>query len=293
MNDIGAQQGVAMGNARTQAVRDLNERIRQHNTDVANKIAGLKDQEKTTKSILGAKDTAQALWTGKGMPDKIKAYNDWKAKRAGGQGKTNPKSEEETTQTENAAENEPVSNDATSETQQAAETEAPAEPVAEGAPTSETGAVQSTSEAAEGAEGAVKEGLETAGEAVLKTEAKTAGKTLLGKAGTAAGVLGSAALGGVDLYEDIRDGKIEGNNAWEKASNVLQIGGSLADIVGTVYPPAKLLGGVLDLASAGAEQVGEATDSTTTDELNQEQGKETEQEVGVEQVTQEAGIGVQ
>jgi|DEB0MinimDraft_10_1074344.scaffolds.fasta_scaffold00444_21 hypothetical protein len=289
MNDIGAQQGVAMGNARNQAVRDLNERIRQHNTDVANQISGLKDQEKTTKTILGAKDAAQALWTGKGMPDKIKAYNDWRAKKATGQGKSNPKSEEETTQTENAGQNEPISNDATSESQQAAQTEAPAEPVAEGAPTSETGAVQSTSEAAEGAEGALKEGLESAGKSVLKTE----GKTLLGRAGEGVGVLGSAALGGIDLYEDIKDGKIEGNNAWEKASNILQIGGSLADIAGVAFPPAKLLGGVLDLASAATEQVGEATDSTTTDELNKEQAQETEQQVGVEQQTQEAGIGVQ
>ena len=294
MNDIGAQQGVAMGNARMSAVRDLNERIRQHNTDVANKIAGLKDQEKTTKTILGAKDTAQALWTGKGMPDKIKAYNDWKAKRSGGgDTKSNPKSEEETTQTENAGENEPISNDATSDSQQAAETEAPAEPVAEGAPTSETGAVQSTAEAAEGAESAISDGLKTAGKNVLKTEAESAGKSFLGKAGEAAGVLGSAAVGGVDLYDDIKDKKIEGNNAWEKASNIMQIGGSLADIAGVAFPPAKLLGGILDLASAASEQVGEATDSTTTDELNQEQGKETEQEVGVQQVTQEAGIGVQ
>ncbi len=294
MNDIGAQQGVAMGNARTAAVRDLNERIRQHNTDVANKIAGLKDQEQTTKTILGAKDTAQALWTGKGMPDKIKAYNDWKAKKAADKAATNnPKSEEETTQSENAAENEPISNDATSDSQQAAETEAPAEPVAEGAPTSETGAVQSTGEAAEGAESALSDGLKTAGKNVLKTEGEAAGKSLLGKAGEAAGVLGSAAVGGVDLYEDIKDRKIEGNNAWEKASNIMQIGGSLADIAGTVYPPAKLLGGILDLASAASEQVGEATDSTTTDKLNKEQSQETETQEGVEQQTQEAGIGVQ
>jgi hypothetical protein len=41
-----------------------------------------------------------------------------------------------------------------------------------------------------------------------------------------AGVLGSAALGGMDLYEDIKGGGIQGNNNWEKASNLLQIGGT-------------------------------------------------------------------
>ena len=47
MNDLyGSNAGaISMGNARTAQVRDLNDKIRQHNSDVSDKIQGLRDQE--------------------------------------------------------------------------------------------------------------------------------------------------------------------------------------------------------------------------------------------------------
>ena len=104
-------------------------------------------------------------------------------------------------------------------------------------------------------------------------------KSGLKKLGGVAGVFGETAMAGVDIYDDIKAGGIAGNNNWEKAGNILQIGGAVSDIVGTFFPPAKLLGGVLDLASAGVNTIGEAEDTTDSDKLHQEQQQETEQTI--------------
>ena len=77
MQDLHNQQAVSMGNARMRSVRDLNERIRQHNTDIANQITSAKEQADTLQKITQAKDTAQQLWTGASMPDKVSKFNDW------------------------------------------------------------------------------------------------------------------------------------------------------------------------------------------------------------------------
>jgi hypothetical protein len=70
---------IQMGNARRQQVRDMNDRIAQHNKDVSDKIAGLKDQEATTSTVKDIEATGKALWTGSGMPGKVKAYQDYRA----------------------------------------------------------------------------------------------------------------------------------------------------------------------------------------------------------------------
>ncbi len=81
----------------------------------------------------------------------------------------------------------------------------------------------------------------------------------------------------MDVFEDIKAKGIAGNNNWEKAGNLLQIGGSIADIVGMAFPPAALLGGVLDLASGATDAVGEKLDADQkSKELTQEQTQDTE-----------------
>ena len=104
------------------------------------------------------------------------------------------------------------------------------------------------------------------------------GETALSKAGRVAGGFGAAALGGLDIYNDFKTGsfKLAGNNNWEKAGNVLQIGGSVADLVGTVYPPAKLLGGILDLGAAATDEIGQATDNTSSQQDDALKQQETE-----------------
>lgn len=274
MADVSSMNAVALGNARRQAVRDMNENITAHNNNVANQISQIKDQEKTTNTIMQAKDTAQGLWTGASMPDKIKAYKDWKASKTA----SNPTSQSEKTTQQTAQENAPE-NDATTPAQNT--TEPPTEPVAEGSP---SGA--SISEEAENVGSKLTSG-------APKGALSEAGSTAFEKVGKGAGVLGAAAVGGLDIYNDFKGGfHLAGNNNWEKAGNVLQIGGSIADIVGTVYPPAKLLGGVLDLTAGALDEVGGATDDTADKQANKVQQTETEQTIAAPETATATGGGV-
>ena len=256
---------IAMGNARMAAVRDFNDRVRQHNEQVNSTIQGLRDAEATTETIKQIKDQATNLWTAKDIPGKVNEYYKWKASRNA----PNPTegSIRSTRQAPPAdAEPAPAVTEAGADT-----TEAGGEAISEGANAGET--VSEVAESSEGADGAVAKGLAKEGEDIVE-------KGALGKVMSKVGVLGSAAQGGMDLYEDIKSGQIQGNNTWEKASNVLQIGGSIADIAGTVFPPAKLLGGVLDLASGITDTVGEKLESDQkSEDLTTEQQQDTEQQM--------------
>tara|TARA_Y100001972_G_scaffold127647_1_gene185154 strand:+ start:3600 stop:4457 length:858 start_codon:yes stop_codon:yes gene_type:complete len=261
---------VAMGNARRREVRDLNERIRAHNTEIADKISGLKDQAKTTQTITELKNTGQAIWTGKGMPDRIKAFNDYFEKDKPTTG--NPTSEETATQRSNTTSIEDDADEPLFDNP-------PAEPVAEGSNAGRSVGEEIENVAGDG-EGTsmLKKGLGAVEEAGDLTAGGLA-KSGLKKLGGAAGVFGEAAIGGLDLYDDIKSKSIVGNNNWEKAANIMQIGGAAMDIIGLGFPPAKLLGGVLDLAGAGVNTIGEAEDTTTSDDLNKLKENQTEQEI--------------
>ncbi len=256
MGDLYGSTGAAisMGNAHMKSVRDFNDRVRQHNFEVADRIQSLRDQEKTTNIIQQAKDQATNLWTAKDIPGKVKAYNDYYANKASGaQTKaSNPLEDTQNTLRESAAGDSTNMRNAMSE----------------GQLTEAAGGEAKT--ALKGADKAVVSGLAKDGENLLN-------KTKLGAIGEKVGVLGSAAMGGMDLYEDIKSGKIAGNNTWEKAGNVLQIGGAAADIIGTFFPPAKLVGGILDLSSGITESIGEKLDSDKqSDDLKNQQAAETE-----------------
>lgn len=267
---------VAMGNARRQQVRDLNERIKAHNDDVADKISGLKDQEANTKTLTDLKATGQALWTGKGMPDRLKAFNDYYSKDNPKTG--NPTSEATATQRSNTTSIEDDADEPLFENP-------PAEPVAEGSNAGRSVSAEAEhvlggeAGAGEEASSLLSKGMGKLGEEGAEMTMGGLAKTGLKKLGAGAGIIGEEVSGGIDLYDDIKAGGIAGNNNWEKAGNVLQIGASISDLVGLAFPPAKLLGGVLDLASAGVNQVGESEDTTDADKLDQEQQQQTETQV--------------
>ena len=265
MDDLANQQAISLGNARNQSIRDLNERIRQHNTDIANQVSSIKDQIKTTDTIKQAKDTAQGLWTGANMPNKIKAYKDYVESKKS----SNATSQSEKTTSENAENNNPQDDATTSEQNP---TDPPEEPVAEGSPTGE-----SVGEEAEASSSRLMKGLRKTG-AFSDETLDTLGE-VGEKVGKGAGVLGAGAIGGLDLYEDIKGKGLAGNNNWEKASNLLQIGGSIADLGGAVFPPAALIGGVLDLTSGALDLVGEAKDDTKEKQEDVVQKQETEQQI--------------
>ena len=241
-----SSQAISMGNARMSSVRDYNDRVREHNGNVTDAIQGLKEQEKTANTIQQVKDQATNLWTASDIPGKAKAYNDYFASRAAGTAKASNPLENAQNTLRDAAKSR------ASSTGQL------------------TGDISKPSQGLADADKLATSGLAKEGENLV-------GKTKLGAIGEKIGVLGSAAQGGMDLYEDIKSGGIAGNNNWEKTGNVLQIGGTVADMVGTIFPPAKLIGGILDLSSGITESIGDKLDADKqASDLKTQQTTETE-----------------
>lgn len=260
MADLYSTNGnaIAMGNARRDAVRSFNEQVKSHNDDVANQISGLRDQERSADTVASMKATGQAMWTGSDMPNRIKSFNDYMAKPSTGNPVANAI---ETAKSKVST----IADDA----QTKLSTAIPSEGIAEGSVTGDTIGEQISRVTGGGGKSMLADGLKSS-EGIAESGAK--------KLGAVAGVFGETAQGGLDIYDDIKAGGIAGNNNWEKAGNVMQIGGSVADIVGTVFPPAKLLGGILDLASAGVNQIGGAEDSSkVSSDLTARQSAETQQ----------------
>jgi len=243
-------QAIAMGNARREAVRDLNDRIQQHNTDIATQLSTNMGAKQTAEKIRDAQQTAQGLWTGSHMPDKIKKFQSWReGDRWFDSGSTDTKAN-------------PTANAADAQREAVAARGPPAERPATIKLGNREIQPPASANLEEDAAGALKES---------STLGEKAG-AVLGAAGKVGGGLLSAAVGGVDIYKDIKAGGIAGNNNWEKAGNLLQIGGSVADVAGLIFPPAALIGGVLDLASAATDEVGEQKEeSKEGDELKQQQ----------------------
>tara|TARA_R100000734_G_scaffold6948_1_gene5765 strand:- start:8827 stop:9771 length:945 start_codon:yes stop_codon:yes gene_type:complete len=98
------------------------------------------------------------------------------------------------------------------------------------------------------------------------------------KVGKGAGALGSGIAAGMNIYQDIKAGGIAGDNGWEKAGNVTQIGGAIADTVGVFFPPAELVGGVLDLIGGGLDAIGEIFDHDDKKKEAQAEAQKQEQE---------------
>lgn len=259
---------IAQGNMRTQQVRDLNEKIRQHNQDVADRIQGLREQTKTADTIKDALDTGKTLWEGSKMPGAIQNYKDWKAGKLKG---SNPIEATNKALQETADEGNPLRN-AMSENQL---TEAIQEPRAEGSPAG-LSVSEEASEVAEGEGSKLSKGILQGAEGALTED----GLTKLGKA---TGAIGGLANGAMDLYADFKGGKgfhLAGDNWEEKTGNALNLAGSVADVAGTFYPPLALVGGAVDLASSAFDAIGSKLDEDKeSNELTQQQQKETISEV--------------
>lgn len=252
--DVGAIQE---GNMRSKAIMDSNNAVREHNNALAGQIASLKSSQRTGDVVEGLKDAiGGTIATGK-IAGKVQAYKDWTA---------NQKASNPTTQAKN-------------ELSETADKSATAPPTTEDpggklVPTGEDGVFTSEGNVADAQKGAL-------------SRAKTGIKNALGVSdeavdsiGKGAGEIASVGMAGMDIYKDIKAGGIAGDNWASKTSNVLQIGGAIADIGGTIFPPLALLGGVLDIASGVSGEVGDLIDSGKqehdTDKLQQQQTEQTQ-----------------
>ena len=99
--------------------------------------------------------------------------------------------------------------------------------------------------------------------------------------------VGAVVSGGVDLYEDIKDGGVQGDNLAKQTQNLSAIAGAGLDILSVVAPeiglPLELLGAGAGIVSAVAGGVGDVIDAgkSATSELQQAGSELSERVQGV------------
>ncbi len=225
------------GNMRSQAITKANSMIQQHNDKLAGTIAGLKSQQKSADIENSIRDAIGGIVASGKISGKVQAYKDWNANQKA----SNPTTQEQNRMEENT-ENE------------------------SGPETTTESAVEEGAEESEGVMSKAKTGIKNA-LGVSDEALETAGKGI--------GEITSVGLAGMDIYKDIKAGGIAGDNWASKSANVLQIGGAIADLGGTIFPPLALLGGALDIASGVSGEIGDMIDDgkqeQKTDDLQKSQ----------------------
>jgi hypothetical protein len=107
------------------------------------------------------------------------------------------------------------------------------------------------------------------------------------KLGGAVSKVGTVVSGGLDLYEDIKDGGVQGDNLAKQTENISAIAGAGLDVLSVVAPeigvPLDLLGAGASLVSSLAGGVGDVIDAskTASSELQQAGSELSERVQGV------------
>jgi hypothetical protein len=85
------------------------------------------------------------------------------------------------------------------------------------------------------------------------------------KLGGAVSRVGTVVTGGLDLYEDIKDGGVQGDNLAKQTANISAIAGAGLDVLSVVAPeigiPLDLLGTGAQLVSSVAGGIGDVIDA--------------------------------
>lgn len=252
-SDVGAIQE---GNMRTKAVLDANEAIKSHNDNVALQIRQLKGQQASQEasSIMG--QTTQQFWASGRIPGAAKSFSDFQKGLTDFRG--NP----------------------TVAAKQAAQK------LASNAPRAGEETVDTPEES---------EDIAKAGQSDGEALAEAGGEELAegGLSSVAKGLTGVTALatGGFDIYQDIKAKGIAGDNWASKTSNILQIGGSIADLGGTVFPPLAILGGVADIAGGVFGEIGAVKDKDKAEQEDDTTQKQQTQQTEQIQEQQQATTG--
>ena len=271
--DSGGYENGNMGKSEAEnkfrSVADYNRNEIQSNIKAKKDLAGkiLTDQTSASTSII-EKSAAQGIATGNligTLPARVEKYQKWALAKSKG-----ASSDVQATLKKASADplREPTANMSFEEKQayhnplakppprptNAPPEPAPTEPRAEGTPASSSGTMSDSHAVTAGAKDLGE------GESLLSKGGKLAGKAAKGLS-----TVSDIAQGGMDLYADIKQGGIAGNNGFEKAGNVLQIGSGIADTVGLVFPPAELIGGLFGALGGILTGAGDAEEGIDSD----------------------------
>lgn len=273
-SDIGALQDGSMRNSRQAAASSA---IYSHNQALAAQAAGqytselgiAKGQEEQLKQAQSGQKTQQIIggvmnsyMDAKGLKEGLSTYKDYLAK-----GKSKA-AQVKGIVSDSSNTRAPVN--VSPEPETAPSQPAPANTTSDPAPTAtpEGAAAQGTSDTTPSAveHNAIttgEDGQGKSGSMISKGLSRVTGlgEDTVDKIGKGVGALGSATVAGLDIYEDVKRGKL-GDNGWEDAGQVGQIGGAIADTVGVFFPPAAALGGVLSLFGGLFSDIGEAVEGS-------------------------------
>ncbi len=262
-NDVG---DVSSGNMNRNSMFQYQQAVQDHNSKIAKNIVDLKSNLTNNLSQMSETDALNGIHTGidgflgvHGVKSGLKSYKQWSQNRNDKANALKSKINESSGEVSGDV-NVGVEDNASPEVQAPANstTEPPATASPEGTPATPSSNTNPTAE--EHASVTVgDEGTGDSGSMIHKGLKSVTGLSddAIEKVGKGAGALGSAVTGGIDLYQDLKAGKIAGDNGWEKAGNITQIGGAVADVVGVAFPPAELVGGVLDLVGGALDGIGE------------------------------------
>ena len=274
--DVGAIQN---GNMRSQAAESANEAIQYHNNQLANQLEGLRRQAASAATAQQVEQGIQGAISGymdlRGLKQGISSYRDYVAK-----GQTKASALRDLTSGPAQAGEVRADPDAEQapqiEARPTATEEPNATPTPEGAPAQGTADTNPTADDHTDITAGPDE--EGGGDSLVKKGMSRLGLTEEGaeKLGKGVGALGSAAFAGLDIYNDVKKGKL-GDNGWEDVGQIAQIGGAISDIAGTVFPPAELLGAGLGVVGGIFEDIGEAFESSKKTQEQQETDTQTQQ----------------
>tara|TARA_R110000803_G_scaffold623_4_gene2160 strand:+ start:1583 stop:2365 length:783 start_codon:yes stop_codon:yes gene_type:complete len=236
--------GIQQGAMRTQSVMNANQRVKEHNDALATTISGLRSQQQTAGILDATKNATSQFWATGKIPGQVKAFNDWNTSRQA----SNPTSQAEGVASEGL--------EGATQTPKTSSAVPELEDVGDGV-------------------------FESGGKSAI-TGAEDVAEGVGSKLGKGLGTLGSVATAGVDIYQDIdslsKGHGIAGDNWASKTSNLLQIGGAIADVGGTVFPPLAIVGGAVDLVAGGFGELGDVLSgkkSSAADDTALKTGTET------------------
>ena len=278
-SDAGA---ISSGNMRNGATDSVNEAISFHNNELAKQAQGIRQAASDALSQQRTEQTISGIMSGymesRGLKSGIQSYKDYVA-----QGRSKATALQQKAATLQDQVGAQIRNDPAPS----------AEPTAEARPN--TTAEPNVSATPEGAPA---QGTADANPSAVEHGAITAGEEDTGKTGSmfhnglkriagvsdeaidrvgkGVGAIGSAAVAGVDIYNDVKKGKL-GDNGWEDVGQVAQIGGAISDVVGTAFPPAELLGGALGVVGGIFSDIGEAVEGKKKDAEVKQQDQEAQQ----------------
>jgi len=261
------------------SVADYNRNQIQSNINAKKVLAGkiLSDQTSASTSII-EKSAAQGIATGNligTLPARVEKYQKWALSKANG-----ASSDVQATLKKASADplREPTANMSFEEKQayhnplakppprptNAPPEPAPTEPRAEGTPASSSGTMSDSHAVTSGEKAG-----SGAGDVFVVGKGETSllskGGKLAGRAAEGLSTATDIAQGGMDLYADIKKGGIAGNNGFEKAGNILQIGSGIADTIGLVFPPAEIIGGLFGALGGVLTGAGDAEEGIDSD----------------------------